>query len=372
RLLRFAAAAFLLAYLSWEASGFIIVALLAGTCVVRADWKWTYNENLWRCFTIVIFVVVLQLCFRQLTLAPDYLGFIRDLSQLTTPAFVPLDRLVFDPFYYIKIFFLGENQVILTALAIAGIWIGFRNKALVYLDVSLLAMYFSYTFFLDHYAPRYCIVWLPLLVLSGSSSFFMLWDRVSELRYGPLDLAAGVICALVSLVMLLGATNQYALKLFRIAPDPANPAYFDRMGVQFKANYGDADRYVVSHLQEGDAVLTRAPHVYYFVTGRKPDYCFDPRLLMRVFYDGGLSPPGYIDKWLGVRQLRSLAELKDVQARSRRVWIIADMTHSAGETYNFTEDVNAYLLNNGVFAYESEAQKVVLLNGAGRIDTATR
>jgi hypothetical protein len=356
------AMAFLLAYFSWEATGFMLFALFAGLVAMRkGDRAWLRDGHLWRCFAAITIVVVLQLCFRQLTLIPDYLGFIRDLSQLTTPAFVPLDRLVFDPFYYLKVLFFAENEAVLTVLSIAGLLLAKRNKALLYLDVLLVVLYASYTLFLDHYAPRYCLTWLPLLVLSAAGSLFCLFDRAREI--GPTGFSRGVAmaCSVVAVLLLAGATNQYVLKLFRIASDPTNPVYFDRMGVRFKANYADADRYVASHLMAGDVVVTRAPHVFLFTTGRRPDYCFDPRLTMRVFYDGGQTPPGYIDKWLGVRQLRTLEELKDVQAHSHRVWIIADMTHSLDEAY--TQEVNNYLMKNGSFAYESAAQRVILLSG---------
>ncbi len=363
RYLRLAAVAFILTYLSWEASGFILFALIAALAVLR--WKelqWMTNRHLWRCFAVISAVVVLQLCFRQLTLAPDYLGFIRDLSQLTTPAFVPLNRLVFDPFYYISIFFLAENQVILTVITLAGLLIAARKPPLLYLNVLLVTLYLCYTCFLEHYAPRYCFNWLPLLVLAAAGSFFSLFDLVNEVARTRLDRMVGLACLACGLVFLVLGTNQYVLKLFRASADPADPAYFDRIGVQFKPNYGDADRYVAGHLRRGDVVVTRAPHVFLFVTGKKPDYCFDPRLTMRLLFDGGQTPPSYIDKWLGVRQLRSLAELQDVQARSRHVWIISDTLHDF-RPLPFSQDVNNYLTANAQLVYEAAAQRVFLLNG---------
>lgn len=168
-------------------------------------------------------------------------------------------------------------------------------------------------------------------------------------------------------MFLLLGTNQYVLKLFRAAADPADPVYFDRAGVQFKPNYGDADRYVAGHLQRGDVVVSRAPHVFLFTTGRKPDYCFDPRLTMRLLFDGGQKPPSYIDKWLGVKQIRSLSELTDIQARSHHVWIISDTLHDF-RPLPFSQDVNNYLIANGQLVYESAAQRVFLLNGVAPRD----
>lgn len=370
RYLRLSTVGFILTYLSWEASGFILVGLFASLVILRRnEWDWVADSHLWRCFAVASTVVVLQLCFRQLTLAPEYLGFIRDLSQLTTPAFVPLNRLVFDPLYYIQIFFLAENHVLLTALVLIGLPIAVRRPPLLYLNVMLLTLYLCYTCFLEHYAPRYCFNWLPLLVLSAVASFFALFDLVREIAQTPLDRAVRFTCLAFGLVFLVLGTNQYILKLFRASADPAEPAYFDRTGVQFKPNYGDADRYVAKHLQPGDVVVTRAPHLFLFVTGRRPDYCFDPRLTMRLLFDGGEHPPTYIDKWLGVPQLRGLSELQDVQARSRHLWIITDMLHDF-RPIPFSQDVNNYLVANAELVYEAAAQRVFLLNGV-RSDTLT-
>src|SRR5262249_11143637 len=132
---------FLVTYLSWEASGFILLALFAGILVIRSnDWQWIADRRLWRCLAIVSTVVILQLCFRQLTLIPEYLGFIKDLSQLTTPAFVPLDRLVFDPFYYIKTFFLAETHAALTLVSLLALPLTVRIKPLLYLNVLLVSL----------------------------------------------------------------------------------------------------------------------------------------------------------------------------------------------------------------------------------------
>jgi Dolichyl-phosphate-mannose-protein mannosyltransferase len=364
RYLKLSTAAFILMYLSWEASGFIIFALFAALVILRwKQWDWISDGHLWRCFAVLTTIVVLQLCFRQLTLPPDYLGFIRDLSQLATPAVVPMDRLVFDPLYYIKTLFLAENHAPLTILALGGLLIAARRPALLYLDVSLATLYVTYSCLLDHYAPRYCFDWLSLLVLAATGSFFLLLDVVGEAAETVLSRAVKVACVAAGLVLLVLGTNEYVLKLFGAAPDPATPVYFDRLGMQFKADYGDADSYVVSHLKPGDVVVTRTPHVFMFITGKKADYSFDPRLQIRLLYDGGQNPPQYIDKWVGTKQIRSLTELQDIQARAHRVWLISDMQPDLRLLY--TQDVTNYLLSNGKHVYESTGQDVIVLNGVG-------
>jgi hypothetical protein len=228
--------------------------------------------------------------------------------------------------------------------------------------VLLVTLYLCYTCLLDHYAPRYCFGWLSILVMAATGSFFSLFDLVGEITSTRMDRMFRAACVAAGLLLMILGTNQYALKLFRAAPDPANPVYYDRLGVRFKSNYADADRYVADHLEPGDIVLTRAPHVYLFATGKLADYSFDPRLLERLLYDGGQNPPGYIDKWMGIREIRSLPELEDVQGRAHRVWIIADAV--LDNQLQYTRDVANYLTTNAELAYVTTEERVFLLPGA--------
>ena len=69
------------------------------------------------------------------------------------------------------------------------------------------------------------------------------------------------------------------------------------------------------------------------------------------------SLPGYIDKWSGVRVIRSLDELRNLQARAARVWVISDTPQP------YTVDVITYLRLEGRPVYESTRQQVILLDG---------
>ena len=367
RYLRLATVAFVVTYFSWEASGFIIVSLIvAGLAVKWRERACFLNPNVWMCLGILTTVVFLQLCYRQLTLTPNYLGIIRDLSQVSTPGLVPFNRLVFDPLYYVKKLFLAENHVLLTSLVLLGAFSARRHRALLYVDVCLIVLYLSYTGLLEHYAPRYCFNWLALLVIGAVGSFFFLWDRIAAI---PVNRAGNVIrtasFAMAAGIVVLGS-NQYVLKLFRMAPDPSDPVWFDRIGVPFKADYDSSDKFVAGQLRDGDVVVTRAPHVFWLVTGRMPEYSINPLMVFRMFYDGGAEPPGYIDKWLGVRVIRSLDELKDARARARRVWVISDTPMP------YSSDVITYLRIQGRLVFESTRQQVMLLEGASAISDRQR
>jgi hypothetical protein len=359
RALTLTAIAFVLSYLSWEASGFILPTLIVALLVVRwGEFSWMRDGYLWRCFGVVATIVIVQLSYRQLTLIPDYLGVVRDLSEVTSPSVVFLDRLVFDPFYYVNTLFLAENHVALTILTLSGLLFVRRNQALLYLCVSLATLYIFYTCFLDHYAPRYCFNWLPLLVLAGAGSCFALFDSISRMPVWAPGRWLGRVGFAFGTILLIAASNQYGLNLFRSAPDPANPVWYDRVHVAFKADYFGPNEYVAAHLEPGDVVIASMPHCYYLDTGHWADYSINTRLEFRMYYDGGTLPVTYIDKWLGVKAIHNLDELMDVHTHGGRVWIIQNVPDP-----NSAPVLN-YLQANGRVVYESTAQQVILLEGS--------
>ena len=359
RFLTLATVAFVLSYLSWEAGGFILPTLIIALLVIKwGDFTWMSDGHLWLCFGVVVTIVIVQLCYRQVTLTPDYLGVVKDLSELSSPSIVFFDRLVFDPFYYLNALFLAENHVALSLVAALGFLFVRRNPALTYLNVLLAMLYVFYTCFLGHYAPRYCFDWLPLLVLSGSGSFFALSDLVERMPVWETGKWLGRLGFTAAAIMLIAASNQYGLNLFRTAPDPTMPVWYDRIHVAFKADYLGANKYVADHMEPGDVVIASMPHCYYLDTGRWPDYSINTRLEFRMYYDGGAVPATYIDKWLGVKVIHNLDELVDIHTHGGRLWII----QSVPNPNSF--EVLKYLQANGRVVYESNQQQVYLLDGA--------
>jgi len=364
RYMRLTAVAFLLTYFSWEACAFILPTLFVAILVLKwGEWDWISDAHLWRCFGVISTIVIVQLCYRQFVLVPSYLGVIKDLSEISAPGLVMFDRLVFDPLYYIDTLFMAENHLVLTLVALVGLIFSRSNLALMYLYVSLVMLYVCYTCFLDHYAPRYCLNWLPLLVLAACGSFFALWDQLAAIPARRFAAALKTGAQVGALVLLILSANEYVLKLFRITPDPTNPVWYDRIGVPFKADYKLADEFVARNLKPGDVVIAATPHVYQFVTGRKPDYAINTLLVARMFYDGGMGVPTYIDKWLGIPVLRSLDDLKDVQQHASRVWVIDSTRESSSDPAEALDVVN-YLNEHGQRVFESSEVAVDLLDGA--------
>src|SRR5579883_185240 len=351
---------FILQYFSWEASGFVVITLFVAILVIKwGQWdEWVLDPTLWRCFAVVSTVVICQLCYRQISGAADYLGVMKDLSDICTPAIVPLDRLVFNPLYYLGILFFAENHILITIVAILAIPLAFRNRALLYIDVCLIALYICYTFFLDHYAPRYCFIWLSSLVLASAASFIALCDLFAEIRLPRWNTALKAFSMTMAMVILVLASNQKVMRLYRLAPDPEIPVWYDRVNVPYKTNYHDPNMYVLNHMLPGDIVVSMNPHMFFFDSGGtiRPDYCLNSLLALRMFYDGGIKPITLIDKWLGSPQLRNLGEMQDVTARAGRVWIIGTSLH------DHSPAVSNFISRNGRLVFESVKEQVWLIN----------
>lgn len=358
RYLTYAAVGFILTYLSWEGSGFILPTLVIAILVLKwGDFAWMKDPYLLTCFLIVAALVIFQLCFRQLVMVPDYLGAVKDLSELTTPEFVLLDRIVFDPLFYVRNLFFADNFGVLTVLFIAGIVFVRRNQPLLYLYIFVGMLYLWYSYFLAHYAPRYYFNWISLLVLGAVGTYFYFWDRIAAVALARRFAILRTTPLYAGLVIVILSANPFALKLYRMTLDSSNPAYFNRLGVAFKPDYRGADIYVATHWSRGDLVITMVPHVYLFDTGRWPDYSINTMLSQRITYDGGAGHPMYIDKWLGVENVRSLNEIEALNARYKRIWFIQRTEQTSAP------DVKTFLAEKGKVVYEGVLQEVILLPG---------
>jgi len=361
RYLTFAAAGFIVSYLSWEGSGFIVPALFLAILAIRwGDFSWMREWHFWRCFFIMTVVVMSQLSYRQLTL-DDYLGVGYSLSDITAPTLVYRDLLVYNPFYYVHVLFFPEVNFVLSLFLFIGCWFCWGTKAIRYLVVTLFALEFFYSNFLPFYAPRYCYNAETLVILCGVAIFFKFRDRIAsmggEWRWyrGMRWTAAAALTG-----WLLLATNEFAVESYRLSPDAENPALFARVGY-YKTDHRGATKYVEAHRQEGDAVVAFMPHMYEFYANRTPEYSINTFLNEKMMYDGGHASPQFIDKFRGLPLIRSLEELKDVQSRYRRLWIMVPIRD---DNVALSPDVLSYITRQGRVGYESYREQVFELDGA--------
>ena len=364
RYLTLTALAVLLTYFSWEGSGFILPTFVITILVLRwGEYDWMVDWNLWRVFLVMVAAILLQLANRNVLLIPDYLAIAYDVSEVTTPTLVFLNRLIFNPLFYVDGLFLTENHVLLSVLALAA-FVAFRkNKAILYLGTVLFTLELCYTLLLPAYAPRYAFQATTLLVLTGVGGFFCFWDRVFQAGDRELPRLARAIraCSLSALLALFVlAGNPFVAKLYRLAADPTDPPYFGRIGVQFKPDYRSADLYVAQHMKPGDAVITRQPHVFAYYTKRSADYAWDTLLNFRTFYDGGQGTPHYIDRWDGVPVMRTLQELMDLRASHSRLWLII-ASKSVERELDF--DDTLFIRTRGQVVFETNLEEVVLFSG---------
>jgi hypothetical protein len=359
RYLRLSAVFFLLAYFSWEASGFIMVALFVSLLVCKwGEFDWVTDRHLWTCFMTVSALVLVQLCYREIVLIPDYLGVVFDLSQIATPSPVFLNPLMFQPFYYFRALFFVENHCLLSVLTLAGIILIRREQPLIFLYTSLAVLVICYSCFLNAYAPRYCFNWLPVLVLAAVGTLFHFWNAVTVLATNAIGRAVGAFSLVSATALLLVSTNPYIMKLYRLGADPLQPPYFTRLGVAYKQDSTSCDKYVQRHWLPGDGVVIDHTQVFALDTGRSPSYGVDSMYSLRIIYDGGTSKPQYIDPWYGVPAIRSLSDLEDAATRYRRLWVIQNPLWNS---YYNDPEITSYLRTNGRIVYEGVQQEVILL-----------
>jgi len=367
---------FMLTYLSWEGSGFMLPALIVVILALRWGWfDWMSDWHLWRCFLVVSALVIIQLCYRQVVKPADYLGIVYDLSELTTPAPVFLNRLLFAPYYYAGVLFFSENNLPLSLLLLIGVAFAWRNAAIRYLFISLMTLGLLLTCLLPHYAPRYSFSWLALLVLASVGVCFTLLDNVAALAIRlrpamtPTAIAPCVSC--FSLLLLLLAANPFLLKLYRLSSNPSAPAVKGRLGKEFNTNYRAVARYLSQHRLPADGLVARASAILDFY-GRKPvDYAMNTMLTDRLTYDGGTSTPQFIDKFFGAPTIRNLEELRAAESRYPRLWVVVLFSDNSDNYDDF--DVLDYLHKRGQVMFEAYHVQLVLLPGTQDMNgTASR
>jgi hypothetical protein len=349
---------FVLTYLSWEGSAFIIVSMLLSILILKwGEYDWMLDGHLWRVFATVVAIVLIQLFWRMWIGVPDYLGVVVTLSQITTPSLVFLNRLLFEPYFYLQCELFVENHFLLTLVTLIGMPFAWRKQPLLFLYISLVTMEICYTGLLAHVAPRYGFFWTPLIVLGGTGTFFYIWDSIAELpAWRTPFLFSRSVALYGGLAMLILGTNPFLLKLYRLAADPSSLHYFSRLGAAFKYDYHSSYDYVDRHAAPGDVIISDGPgaHIFFFYNGYWPSATMDSLLSNRIIYDVGYGTPIYTDK-LGLPMVRNLNQLMLATAQGRSVWV---MTHGGD-----SPEVLAFIHKRGRYVFESGGQRVWELKG---------
>ncbi|PYJ50667.1 MAG: hypothetical protein DME87_05675 [Verrucomicrobia bacterium] len=359
-----ASAAFCLAYLSWEGSGFLLPALFIALMVVRwGEWWWLKEFHLYRCLFFMAAVVIAEYCSRTIAGIP-YLMIGSGLSNIAGPSLFFLTP-AYTPEFYIDKLWLVENHVFFTIMIFLGLPFCWAHRGFRYVFTVLVMLWFLHTNFLAALSPRYCYYYQPLVILAGTAAAVMLYDRVVSLAYREGNSTVARVAAhatgLAVMTLLFLQSNEWLMKEYSLSSRGDEPGLMTRMNT-YRYDYRGAAQYVKSHFQPGDAILPGIPHVFAYYAGMPGDYVLDTLLGTKTGYNQLLAVPGFIDKFAGLPVLRNLTELRDVVSRSHRTWVVFAPYSSFEKLSN--PNVLDYLNQTAKVEFETYRAKVMLVERA--------
>jgi len=364
RYLTAASAAFCLAYLSWEGSGFLLPALFIALMVVRwGEWWWLKEFHLYRCLFFMAAVVIAEYCSRTIAGIP-YLMIGSGLSNIAGPSLFFLTP-AYTPEFYIDKLWLVENHVFFTIMIFLGLPFCWAHRGFRYVFTVLVMLWFLHTNFLAALSPRYCYYYQPLVILAGTAAAMMLYDRVVSLAYREGNSTVARVAAhatgLAVMTLLFLQSNEWLMKEYSLSSRGDEPGLMTRMNT-YRYDYRGAAQYVKSHFQPGDLIVPGIPHVFAYYAGMPGDYVLDTLLGTKTGYNQLLAVPGFIDKFAGLPVLRNLTELRDVVSRSHRTWVVFAPYSSFEKLSN--PNVLDYLNQTAKVEFETYRAKVMLVERA--------
>jgi hypothetical protein len=354
-------------FFSWEASAFIAAGMIAGVLLHRRKRLRTLfsESHLYPAMIVVLTIFLLQHAHSTVQ-STQYLMYGTGWSDVKlTPMwryqYFTLTR------YLWQASWAGDGLIPMTGLVLAGLLCirhAFRRPCRM-LILIFLAPCLLMTSLLPLWARRYSYHLVPLLMLlvaavlvAGARGLARLvppgrtplgWRHYAEIVGG---LSVLTIAALAS-----GVTVHLAeMTAFKVAPD--------LIGAYRVPNLEGPSKYLRDHFQEGDVVIAIHPdevdHQLSYLGGPFPegwrvDYWLETTLQLPAVLDDRHSIPRH--RYWGTPMISTLADLKEVFARHRRVWYITipsfhDKTNDA--------DVSAYLREHMDVVYE-DYQAMLLL-----------
>jgi hypothetical protein len=342
---------FSLTYLSWEGTGFLLVALPLALIANKApDLSWLKNKHVWAGLGLVLLVVFIQQSRRILYL-DSYLLVNGKLADLSLPQLFFLEPL-FNPYYYLNRFFFQENNTILSLVLIFGIFLVFVDKRIRYLYVIILVPVFCMTTMLPIYATRYAFYIESIIILTVSGVIYLCYDGLTQYISNEDTTARfSLNIVLLSVCMaVLYSTNIVACKLYLISP--YNILYTD---------YKTASYYITENMQPGDVIITaRSYPLQYYAginNGVNGDYSLTTLLRLTMYFDGSADGyPGLIDKFVGLPIIKNLDELREISGKYDRIWYMS----APDSVFENDEKTLSYIKQHFKVAYESYNAKVYL------------
>jgi hypothetical protein len=355
-----ALALFVVTYLTWETSGFLLPAFGLALVIIKGrDFSWFRERRLWIAFGLSLLAVFFQQSRRILYQMPPHLIVGSGVSDISTPTLFFLDP-GYDPLFYIKNFLWAENHVTLTVLFILGIFWVTRERGLAYFYTLLLSILFLMTNLLPLSAIRYIYFAQPFLIIIAAVVCIRIIDSVSSLGRGSrlsfLSITRMGFRFLFPMIVFL-ATNTFVLQLYRLSASPANPPPQTRLGV-YPVDYRSTSLFLLPLLKEDDIIIPTMPHTFEYYTHKKSHYYVNIDFLKQVGYDIGGDFPGFLDKYVGNPVIRNIVEFKDVIEKHKRAWLI--LAPSSLLTENSDPQVIEYIERNMRVMYESYGARLYL------------
>lgn len=351
---------FSLMYLSWEGSGFLLVAMFIAILLHRgSDISWLRNRHLWGGFAILFLTVFTQMA-RRILYQDSYLIVGAKLSDVGMPTLFFLDPM-YDPYYYMDVFLFAENNWMLTILLIAGTIIACRERPLRYLYVLLLGTLFFMTNFLQVVSIRYVYHLAPFLILIASAVIFIFTSRLKGMA-GEKDFAARAVIASSAAIMSLiifASSNSTLLRLYLLSKNPNDPPNLIRRNVYWN-DYRSTSKYLQANFKKGDIIFSMTPHTLKYYADYDGDYSLTTLMGKAMIYDVSGRYPGFLDKYMGNPVIVNLHEFKRILSKYNRVWFVSAPNKALNLNVVDDAETIAYIQSNLKVVFESYNAKIYL------------
>ncbi len=317
-----AALFFVLTFLSWEGSGFMLpVIFIAGLLVNFGTWQWLQQRHLWYAIGIISVVVVMQ-GIRRVLLQVSYLMIGSGKSETSLPQLM-FTKNDYNPWFYIINFFGQESNIVLTAVFVAGLFLLKNNRDLRFIYAIVFGAVFFLTNFLSFASAHYVYWALPFFEIGVAAVTIRFCDKLNmgQLKQA-LSVRVNTWLIVISLIGLeLATATPYGLKLYDLVDRWQDPQRYDlRIGLA-GTDYKNLSLILKREYQPGDVVVTLAGMPMEIYSGLKGQFFLQGVTAQKVIYDPGSASPYYVDKYVGSPVLRGREELENLCYRNDRVWL---------------------------------------------------
>lgn len=305
---------FIMTYLSWEGSGFLLPSFLVALLLYkREDFSWIKNKHLWYATIIISFIIFYQLSLRYIyaneikMMIGSGVGDITLAPQWGEPGF--------DPYYYINNFFLVDNLYLVSLFFALGILLFLKERVMSFFCGIVVPITIMMTFLIEIKALRYMYYIIPMLLLGGTFVFLKFLDYFLSQRT-VFSIYIGRFIKVLAFAVIFLTSNDFIL----------NASYGKIPATTLKTKHYSYDlnnRRAIIYLQEnirpGDRIISNWPHVFTFFLGRC-EYYTENRLALPVAILRNEPIAG--SRVSGAPLVYDIDDLRDILGKHERLWLI--------------------------------------------------